>query len=142
MSSFRESGGCGPEYTHWDPCDSVSPVCCLRRHGVGGEMAKAQHEKLSRDQCSVSTFVHHCYVSTLFCLYAILSGFQAASLQGSGDVAKFQPASVLPSLGSSSPLPLHPLQNHRSPEQANGKYQQHTGLVVLKAIKSKVEGWV
>lgn len=109
---------------------------------AGGEMAEAQREKLCRDRCSVSTFVCHCSVSTLFCLYAMLSNFQAASLQGSGHVTKFQPASVLPSLGPPSLLPPHPLQQHRSPERAKCKYQQRVRLGVLKAIKSKVEGWV
>lgn len=45
-----------PENAHWHPHDSVSPVCCLRGCGIGGEVAQAQWRK-SAEITSVPTLL-------------------------------------------------------------------------------------
>lgn len=75
-------------------------MCCLRGHGIGGEVAQAQWRKLCRDHFCLHTSELFC--STLFRLHATLPAFQPESRQGCGDVPKCPPASVLPSLPTAS----------------------------------------
>lgn len=119
----------------WDPCDSVSPVCCLMGHRIGHEVARAQWRESWRGHFCLHTPVLFCVFSMLFCL---------PSSQKAGQEVGMGPSALL---GLSSPPSVHVAHclfilcsGRRSPKWENYKQYQHVGPEAPKAtiLRSKV----